>query len=66
MIDRRRFGRICFVLAAFGVFSLFGMVEKPGFAAIRLVDVVQLIGVGACFGAAIMALVVLLRSPRSS
>jgi len=58
MTDRRRFGRICFVLAAFGLLNLFGMVDKPSFAAIRAVDVVHLIGVGVCFGAAIMALAV--------
>jgi hypothetical protein len=65
MTDRRRFGRLCIVLAAFGLLSLFGMVEKPTFGPIRAVDVVQLIGVGGCFGAAIMALAVFLRSPRT-
>jgi hypothetical protein len=66
MTDLRRFGRICVVVAAFGLLSPFGMVEKPSFGAIRTADVVQLIGVGVCFGAAIMALAVFLRSSRTN
>ncbi len=66
MGNRRELIRIFAILAAFGVLSLFGMVAKPSFTVIRAVDVVQLIGTGMCFGAAILALVFFLRSARSS
>jgi len=57
MNDRRAFVRVFFVLACFGVVSLLIMFTRPGFAAIRAVDVVHLIGTGMCFGGAIVALV---------
>ena len=49
----------------FGLLSLFKMVGKPSFAAIRGVDVVQLIGTGMCFGVALATLVVFVRRPRA-
>jgi hypothetical protein len=64
MNDRTRSVRIFFVLSAFGVVSLFGMLSRPTFATIRGVDVVHLIGTGMCFGGAIVALVLYLRSSR--
>ena len=66
MSDRRRLVRIFVILAVFGLGSLFSMLGKPSFETIRPVDAVQLIGTGMCFGAAIVALVLFLRSPRSS
>jgi hypothetical protein len=42
------------------------MLGKPSFETIRQVDAVQLIGTGMCFGAAMAALILFLRSPRSS
>jgi len=66
MSDRRRLVRIFVILAVFGLGSLVGMLGKPSFETIRPVDAVQLIGTGMCFGAAIVALVLFLRSPRSS
>jgi len=66
MTDRRRFGRICFILLAFGLVSLARATSSPSFEAMRAVDVVQLIGTGMCFGAGIMALVLSRRSPSSS
>jgi hypothetical protein len=66
MSDRPRFLRIFVILAVFGLGSLFSLVNKSGFAAIRAVDVIQLIGTGMCFGAAILALTLFLRSPRAS
>jgi hypothetical protein len=65
MSDRRRQLGMSVVLAVFGLGSLFSMFGRPGFAAIRTVDVVQLIGTGMCFGAAIVALVTFLRSPHA-
>ena len=66
MNDHRRFGRIFFVLLAFGVVGLFNALLKPSLSAVRAVDVVQLIGTGMCLGAAIMALAIRLRSARSA
>ena len=64
MNDRTTSVRIFFVLSAFGVVSLFSMLSRPSLANIRAVDVVHLIGTGMCFGGAIVALVVYLRSSR--
>jgi hypothetical protein len=66
MSERRRLIRIVVILAVFGTGNLFSMLGKPSFATIRPVDAVQLIGTGMCFGVAIVALVLFLRSPRSS
>jgi hypothetical protein len=54
------------ILAVFGLGSLVRMIGRPTFETIRPVDAVQLIGTGMCFGAAVLALVLFLRSPRSS
>jgi hypothetical protein len=64
MDDRRRFLRIFSVLAAFGGLSALAMLGKPGFESMRAVDAVHLLGTGMCFGAALLALVLFLRSPR--
>ena len=66
MGDRSRLVRMSVILAVFGLGSLTSMLGKPSFATIRPVDVVQLIGTGMCLGGAIVALVLFLRSPRSS
>ena len=62
MNDRRKLLRVSVVLIAFGVASFLGMLGRPGFETIRAVDVVHLIGVGMCFGAAIFAFVLWLRT----
>ena len=64
MNNRTTAVRIFFVLSAFGVVSLFSMMSRPSLADIRAVDVVHLIGVGMCFGGAIVALVFYLRGSR--
>jgi hypothetical protein len=66
MPDKRRFGRMFFILAAVGLVGLARVTSSPGFETMRAVDVVQLIGTGMCFGAGIMALVLSRRSPSSS
>jgi hypothetical protein len=66
MNDRSRLVRIFVMLTIFGLGSLVRMVGKPSFEAIRAVDAVQLIGTGMCLGGAVFALVLLLRSHRSS
>jgi hypothetical protein len=62
MNDRRSLVRTFVILMLFGLVSLLGMVGKPNFEAIRLVDAVRLIGTGMCFGAAVVALVLSLRA----
>ena len=57
MRSRRDSYRVAFVLAAFGLLSLFAMIARPSLATIRAVDMVHLIGTGMCLGAAIIAFV---------
>ena len=66
MNDRRMFLRIFFVLTFFGVMSLLAMLSSPAWANIRGVDVVRLIGIGMCFGGAIVSFVAYFRGRRSS
>ena len=66
MNDQRAFVRVFFVPIAFGVVSLLAMLGRPGFAAIRAVDAIHLIGTGMCFGGAIVALVAYRRSSRTN
>jgi hypothetical protein len=63
--DRRGFLGMSVILVVFGATSLFRMLGKPSFAAIRPVDVVQLIGTGMCFGGAIVGLVSSFRGHRA-
>lgn len=49
-----------------GLIGFFNLTQRPRFAAIHTVDVVQLLASGACFGVAITAAVAMLRSQRSS
>ncbi len=48
-----------------GVCCLVRLMSQPGFAAYRSVNVMQIIGAGMCFGVALFALIVLLRTPRT-
>lgn len=57
MRSRRESFRVVFVLAAFGLLSLFSMLARPTLATIRPVDFVHLIGTGMCLGAAIVGFV---------
>ena len=66
MNDRRGFLRIFFILTAFGVLSFLGMLSRPSFANIRVVDVVRLIGTGMCFGGAMVSLGAYFHGRRSS
>ena len=66
MSDRRKYARMFFIALAFGLLSFMTILGRPSFEAIRTVDVVHLIGVGVCFGAAIVALILFLRSRASN
>jgi len=50
----------------FGILSLTQLMSRPRFATYYRPDVVQLFGTGMCFGAALVALVIMLRGPRNS
>ena len=56
MSSRRESLRVAFVLAAFGLLSLFSMLSRPTIATIRAVDIVHLVGTGMCLGGALVAL----------
>lgn len=49
-----------------GLIGFFSLTQRPRFAAIHTVDVLQLLASGACFGIAFAGIVVTLRSRRSS
>jgi hypothetical protein len=53
-------------LALFGVAPLTNALSKPGVEALRAVDILGLLAAGGCFGAAIMALALLVIVPRVS
>jgi len=49
---------------AVGLAGLAHLMSQPRFAAYRTVDVVQMTGSGACFGIALMALIIMLKLKR--
>ena len=57
----KRPGTAVFICVAFGAISLMNMALNGRFETLRPVDVVQLIGTGMCFGAALVGLVTILR-----
>ena len=48
----------------FGLMGVSRILGSPRLAAIRTVDLVQLIAIGMCFGVALITLVTFLRCPR--
>jgi hypothetical protein len=48
-----------------GSIGLFGLMAKPRFADIHTVDVVQLLGSGACFGVAMCAIAIFIRMRKA-
>jgi di/tricarboxylate transporter len=69
MTNRRKVAPGIFIpvfLIFMGIVALSNAASKPSFDAMRAVDVVRLVGVGMCFGAAIVTLVMFFRGPRSS
>ena len=64
MTDRSKFLRIFFVLCAFGALSFIIMLTRPSISNIRAVDILHLVGTGMCFGGAIVALAVYLRTDQ--
>ena len=66
MFSRKVLGSAIFVPIIIGSVGLVNLMHQPRFEAYRTVDVVQLLGSGACYGAALVALVLLLRGSRAS
>ena len=48
-----------------GLLGYHRVTQSPQFESYRTVDVVQLVGSGACFGAALMGLMVMVLRPRT-
>jgi len=61
LMAMKRPGTAILICALFGAMSLLSMASKGRLEAIRGVDVVRLIGIGMCFGAALAGLVAILR-----
>jgi hypothetical protein len=66
MFNRKVLGSAIFAPIIIGSVGLVNLMHQPRFEAYRTVDVVQLLGTGACYGVALFALVLLLRGPRAS
>jgi hypothetical protein len=65
MLSRRLLISAVLVPLAVGLVGMAHLMNQPGFAAFPSVDVVQLIGSGMCFGVALFALILLLRTRRA-
>ena len=48
-----------------GFAGYMNLMSRPRFAAFHSVDVLQLLAIGACFGIALAALIIIIRSPRT-
>jgi hypothetical protein len=53
-------------LVFMGIVAFYNAATSPSFVTFRAVDVVRLIAVGMCFGAALVALIMFFRGHRSS
>ena len=65
MVDRKRPRVVIWSMTLLiGLAGFFRVMQSPGFAAYRAVDVVQLIVSGACFGAVMTGVISALREAR--
>jgi hypothetical protein len=53
------------IMTLLGLFPLFNSLSNPHLASLRGPDVLQLVAIGFCFGAAFGTLMAFLRGPRS-
>jgi hypothetical protein len=65
MFNRRSLISTVITLVIAGTIFMANLVNQNRLAAIRCVDVVQLIGSGMCFGVALFALIIFFRTPRA-
>ncbi len=61
MRNLKRFAGFSFAPFIIGMIGLFSLIERPRFAAIHTVDVLQLLASGACFGVALTGLLIAFR-----
>jgi hypothetical protein len=63
---RRRPPIVLFIIPLLiGLLGFYRVTQRPQFESYRTVDVVQLLGSGACFGATLTGLMVILLRPRT-
>jgi uncharacterized membrane protein YccC len=65
MLNRRSLISTVVTLSIAGAIIMANLVSQNRLAAIRSVDVVQLIGTGMCFGIALFTLILFFRTPRA-
>jgi hypothetical protein len=65
MLPRKSLVSAVLISMIVGSAGMAHLMSQPRFAAYRSVDVVQMTGSGMCFGVALFALIVLLRTPRA-
>jgi len=64
--DRKRGPVVLWIVPLMvGLAGFYRVAQSPNFAAYRTVDVVQLLGSGACVGAAFVGVVLMLRGPKA-
>ena len=66
MVDRKRPPVVVWLIPlVVGLAGFYRVTQSPNFEMYRAVDVVQLLGSGVCFGAAMVGVIFMLRRPRS-
>lgn len=65
MFNRKPLGSVIFILIIIGSIGLMNLMHQPRFETYRTVDVVQLLGSGMCYGVALVAIIMLIRGPRT-
>ena len=66
MVDGKRAPVVIWLIPVLiGVAGFHRVTQSPGFALYRAVDVVQLLGSGVCFGAAMVGVIFMLRGSRT-
>ena len=67
MADRKRFPIVAWIIPLFmGLLTVYTMSQSPRFESYHTLDVVRLLASGACFGVALMGLILWLVRPRLS
>jgi hypothetical protein len=67
MTDRKRPPLVIWIiLLLFALTGFYGVTQRPSFEMYRTVDVVQLVGSGACFGATMVGIIISIRQRRQS